>query len=286
MSRLLPAMLLCAVFLVQTVAVQKASDGRNKLPSDANAAYSIPSQLVKLSAPGFDGIAADFFFIKALAHIGGAKERAGKGSIGQEEWRWFEALIRTVIELDPYFLDPYTVATAYLPWDAGMTKEANALLEKGSNARDWDPILPFYAGFNHFYFLHDNEQASEWLMKAARKPGASPVYAIMATKLAYEGGKRTENSILFLEEMVRHSEDEELRKHFKMRILALTNMLILEKAVDGYKRQTGQAPANLETLLHKGFIKQIPEDPYGGNFYLDPEGKVRTTSKLSQMTER
>ena len=50
-------------------------------------------------------------------------------------------------------VDPYFYANAFLPWDAHMTEETNRLLEKGSRYRDWDWMLPFFIGFNDFFFL-------------------------------------------------------------------------------------------------------------------------------------
>ena len=78
-----------------------------------------------------------------------------------------------------------------------MVRETNELLEKGTRYRDWDWNLPFYAGFNNFFFLHDNAKASELLATAAQRPGPSEQLLSLAARLAYTE-KKTENAIMFL----------------------------------------------------------------------------------------
>jgi hypothetical protein len=40
-------------------------------------------------------------------------------------------------------------------------------------------------------------------------------------------------------------------------------------------------PRSLEELFQKGYLKEFPVDPYGGKFYIDEMGKVRSTSKFA-----
>jgi predicted transcriptional regulator len=66
-----------------------------------------------------------------------------------------------------------------------------------------------------------------------------------------------------------------------IRAEALERILELEEAVSAYRKRFQQPPESIEKLVEKGFIERIPADPYGGYFYLDEQGKVRTTSKLA-----
>jgi hypothetical protein len=159
-----------------------------------------------------------------------------------------------------------------------MIKETNALLEKGARYRDWDPLIPFFIGFNYFYFLQENDIASTYLMEASRRPGASPIFASLATKLAYKS-QRTENAIVFLEEILKKMNDETLKKEYETRLEALNDVLSLENAVNTYKKKFGRIPGCLDDLIKKGIIQEIPKDPYQGEFYIDPQGTVKTTSE-------
>lgn len=269
--------LISALALVQVIAVQRATYERRALPEADAASYIIPSKMTKVTMMEFDGLAADFIFLKALVFLERAKDRTETRKVNPWVWKRFSELINTVTDLDPYFVDPYYAANAYLPWDASMTQEANALLEKGSRHLDWDPALPFFLGFNYFYFLHDNEKAAEWLMTASRRPGASPLYASLAARLAYED-KKTENAIAFLEELLKRTDDENIKKQYEIRLLTLQGVFILETAVDSYKKKFHSTPPDLDALIEKQLIRELPHDPYGGSYYIDPEGHVRSTS--------
>jgi len=40
-------------------------------------------------------------------------------------------------------------------------------------------------------------------------------------------------------------------------------------------------PASINELVTAGFLKSVPKDPYGGEFYLTDKGKVESTSKFA-----
>lgn len=273
-------LVITALALAQVVAGRIATRERKSLPEGDSASYTLPSKMAKITALEFDGMASDFFYLKAIVFLGSAKERKETPNVKPQEWKWFAGMMNAVSDLDPYFADPYYVANAYLPWDAGMVVEADNFLKKGCEYRDWDSLLPFFLGFNYFYFLHDNAKAGDWLMTAARRPGGGAAgYANLAARLAYEG-KRTENGVLFLKELIGQTEDEELKARLETRLSAMTDILAIEQAVDSYRRKYRRLPPDIRALVAKGILKQVPDDPYGGEFYLEQDGTVRTTSDL------
>jgi len=143
-------------------------------------------------------------------------------------------------------------------------------------------VLPFFIGFNYFYFLHDDAAASAFLMEASRKPGADPLYANIAAKLAYKSN-RTEIAIAFLEEMAIKTKDEALKKGYEVRIEALKDIFLLENAVTAFKKKFGKTPLHLDDLVKKGIILEKPKDPYGGEFYVDSQGRIKTTTEAQRL---
>ncbi|MGE5172953.1 MAG: hypothetical protein ACM3MD_03900, partial [Betaproteobacteria bacterium] len=139
--------------------------------------------------------------------------------------------------------------------------------------------IPFYLGFNHFYFLQDNEKASEYLMEASRRPGTSSLMIDLATKLSHKVN-RTENAIIFLETILKRTDDERVRKEYETRLLALKRLFYLEKGVAFYQEKFGRKPQGLNELIHRKIINAIPADPYGGAFFLDAQGRVNSTSNF------
>lgn len=281
MRRLWPYLLLIAFAVVHVIAVGKLTRGVNVRTVTENPLYVLPSPIMKVASLDLDGVVSDFLFIEAMVHIGSNIQYQGNVltiSFSEPQWKWFHGVMDASSDLDPYFVDPYYVGNSFLAWDAGMIQEANALLEKGSRYRDWDWTLPFFLGFNQFYFLQDNEKAAEYLMEASRRPDASPVLASLASKLAFKANK-TENSILFLEEIIKETEDESTKKLFEARLEAFKAISLLERAVHAYQARFKRAPRNVEELVKKNIIAELPKDPYGGKYSIDSQGKVKTTSE-------
>jgi hypothetical protein len=281
--RRLSLIIVCIVFVVvHVVALGKLTEEAKNIPKGEDTAYVMPASILRITALEFDGLASDFLFLKSLVFLGSTFERKEEPRVKPWEWKWLYHVLDASAGLDPYFLDPYYFGNANLTWDGGLIREANALLEKGSYYRNWDFLLPFYIGFNNFYFLDDNEKASEFLMEAARRPGASSIYADLAVKLAYKE-RRTENAITFQEYILEHTEDPRLRTEYETRLIALRGVLYLEKATAAYKQRFGRYPRNLQDLIKKHIIDKLPREPYGGNYYVDSYGKVKTTSDSKLM---
>lgn len=279
MRRLAVVVLLIMLTVVHVLVLGKATEEVSALPRHEESAYVLPSPLLAITALEFDGLASDFMFLKVLVFFGGTLGRKEIPKVREWEWGWFYKVLDVSSDLDPYFFDPYYFGNAILTWDAGMIREANLLLEKGSRYRDRDWLLPFYLGFNHFYFFQDSEKASEYLMESSRRPGASPITVSLATKLAHKA-KRTETAIIFLEQILEKTEDARLRKEYETRLDGLRKLLYLERAVAFYKKKFGRTPVMLDELVKRGMIKAIPLDPYGGTFFIDRRGVVSSTSNF------
>ena len=283
MRRALPVVLLMLLLPFHILGLQAVTREWKSLPKGEDIAYVIPSPILKVTSLEFKGLTSDVMFLRALVFFGGLLERGNIQETKKWEWRWIHDTLNASTDLDPYFYDPYYFGEAQLTWGANMIKEANTLLDKGSKYRDWDWMLPFFIGFNHFYFLQENDKASEYLMTASKRPGGSSMFASLATRLAYKG-QRTENAIVFVEEMLKEEKNESVRKEFETRLEALKGILLLERAVIVYKDRFGIAPFSLKDLITAGIIAKLPEDPYGGEFYIALDGSIKTTSDLRPMT--
>lgn len=277
-----PAFIIIMLFVLTSAHVfllGRVTHGIKLLPQNEDSTFLLPSPILKVVTLDFRSIAADYLFLNALVFVGSTQERKERPRVKPWEWKWLYSTLDASTNLDPYFFDPYYFANAQLTWDALMIEEDNLLLEKGSKYREWDSLLPFYIGFNYFYFLQDNLNARKWLLEASRRPDAPSLYASLAEKLGYEK-KRTENAISFLEEISRRTEDEELKKKYKERLDFLHQVLQVENAVDTYKKKFRRVPPDIQALKRTGILHEIPVDPYGGRLYLDNSGKVKSTSEL------
>ncbi|HEY6873441.1 MAG TPA: hypothetical protein VI298_12015 [Geobacteraceae bacterium] len=277
--RLFPIVIIILLLPAYLFSLSMTSTQRKMLPLGGEVSYVLPSPLLKITALEFDGLASDFMFLKALTFYGGTLERKERPRVQEVEWRWMYDVLNAATDLDPYFYDPYYFANSNFTWEAHMVKEANTLLAKGNRYREWDWTIPFYMGFNEFYFLHDNAKASEYLMQGSKRPDADPILATLAVRMAYRGN-RTEIAIVFLQETLKKTKDKNTRRELGMRLEVLQGVLALERAVETYKSKFAKLPHDLNELVAKGLLARIPDDPYCGEFYLDEDGSVKTTSDL------
>jgi hypothetical protein len=276
-SLLIAILVLSLAVAANYAAIARVSRERDTLRKEEGMGLLFPSSISKIVALEYKGLLADVLFSRAQTFYGGKLSR--KEDLSEEEWSWIYKSVDIATDLDPYFLDPYYFGALTLAWDANKLKEANALLAKALRYRTWDWTIPFYLGFNHFYFLQDNEKASEYLMEASRRPGASSLIADLAVKLSYKVN-RTENAIIFLETILKRTDDERLRKEYETRLLALKRLLYLENGVVFYREKFGRKPQGLNELIQRKIIKEVPADPYGGTFHLDAQGRVSSTSNF------
>lgn len=193
----------------------------------------------------------------------------------------YENLVQA-IKLDPYNSDAYYFAQATFTWEARRIKEVNGLLEYGMKYRTNDYQLPFWLGFNCAYFLHDYENAGRYFQRAAEISG-QPLFSNLAARYFYEAGE-TDLGILYLDTLIKSAREPALKQLYTIRKEALEGVRTISQAVDAYRKSYNRAPADVQTLLKAGFLTQIPLDPYGGTFYIDANGRPKTTSNFATAT--
>lgn len=256
----------------------KIWENRAEVRRATAAGYVLPSKFSRVLALGNQGLLSDFLFLKTMTFYG--ERSILKQPMTEEDWQFVVQSLEAVTDLDPYFLDPYIFAEGLLTWDAGKIEAANRLLEKGRRHRKWDWRLPFFIGFNHFYFQGDYEKGAEYLMEASRLPGSYDFLPNLAARLAYYGGK-AKTAILFLKGMLVEAKDPRLRAAIEFRIEALEKASMLEELVAEFKEEKGREPRNVEELVKAGLIDKLPQDPYGGKWVILKNGRVYSTSRFT-----
>ncbi len=278
--------ILCVLLVIaHLITLSEVDRQSNLLNMKSENFYVLPSPLLKIMTFEFHGLTADYLFLKSLTFYGSTMERKEQPRIKDREWVWMYDVLNTATDLDPYFIDPYYFANASFTWGTGMVKETNDLLAKGSRYRDWDWMLPYFMGFNEFYFLKDNARASEYLMEGAKRPDAPLILTTLATRLEYESD-RTKIAVDFLNETIEKTKDKTVREDLKNRLVSLNGILILEKAVEIYRSKYHKIPHDVKELQTSHILIQTPIDPFGGEYYIDSHGEVKITSDLRMMAKR
>jgi tetratricopeptide (TPR) repeat protein len=236
-----------------------------------------------LSADHRETMAASLV-LKAIIYFGGIVDKQQSNVItAPPDYQGMSRMLHGAVYLDPYNMDAYYFAQAFLTWDAKQTMVANRLLEHGMKYRTWDWYLPFFAGFNYAYFLKDYENAAKYYRRAAELTG-NELYISLTSRYLQSSGK-TGLAIAYLATMLKSARDETARKTFKIRLEAFREVFKIEQARDEFLRENGRLPHSIDELLRKEYLYDMPVDPYGGHFYLEPDGEVTTTSKFAFATK-
>ncbi len=239
--------------------------------------YVLPSKITGPASLEFSGIVSDFLFLKITTFFGGKFIKNEK--FEEKHANFLYESMNILTDLDPWFWDAYLVADMILTWDFGKIDLANNLLFKAREHRTKDFKVPYFIGFNYFYFLKDNANGARYLMEAAKLPRSPSYLPSLATRLSMYQNQYGP-AILFLNETLQSTQSPELKKQFEIRLKTLIIMDDLEKKIHAFKQKFTVFPEKLTDLVDRGFIESIPDDPYGGKFVLLENKRVYTTSKM------
>ena len=239
--------------------------------------YVLPSKITGPASLEFSGIVSDFLFLKLSTSLG--TKFMQNESLEEKHAEFIYDFINILTDLDPWFWDAYLLADTILTWDFKRIDLANNLLFKAREHRTDDFQVPYHIGFNYFYFLKDNANGAGYLMEAARLPGAPSYLPALATRLSMYQNQYGP-AIMFLNNIIKSTQNPKLRKQFEIRLETLMIMDSLEKKVHEFEKKFGIFPGRLSDLVDEGLIESIPDDPYGGKFVLLKNKRVYTTSKM------
>lgn len=227
---------------------------------------------------------ASWLVMKVLFYYGSLVEAAQNEIILPTDYPAIHKNLATAIELDPYNMDAYYFAQAILVWDAGRIDDVNRMLEHGIKYRTWDWSLPFYTAFNSAYFQKDYQRAAKYYQQAAEISGYD-LFSRLAGRYLYETSQ-TDQAIAYLTVMEKNARKASIRKSFQIRLQALKEVQRVEVALQEYLEIYGNTPETLQDLIRLGLLERLPVDPYGGDFYLDTFGRVRTTSNFAFASQK
>jgi tetratricopeptide (TPR) repeat protein len=218
--------------------------------------------------------------MKVTMYFGGLMDKqASNVVVDKPDYRGMSNIIHSALKLDPYNMDGYYFAQSFLVWEVKQYNIANKLLEYGMKYRTWDWYLPFFAAFNHSYFLKDYKKSVDYYKRAGELSG-DPLYFSLAGRYMQESGQ-TELALGYLSAMEKGERNAAVKKNYQIRLKAFKEVRRIELARDSYLKSGGKLPLTVDSLVRSGLLSPPPIDPYGGRFFLEPNGKVATTSKFA-----
>jgi hypothetical protein len=245
------------------------------------ALYLQSGKHVKMIAPGFEGIAADVYWVRTVQYFGGRRSFSA-----DKNFALLYPLIDITTTLDPRLEIAYRYGAIFLseppPVGAGRPREGIAILERGARALPDSWWLRQDMGFFYYLFLKDAEKASEVLTEASKIPGAAFWLKAMAADLLAKGGDR-EKSRRMWRQMYEQAEEGILKAnaHDRLQVLdARDEADRLTAAAAEFERRQGRRPASLAELQASGLAHDPIVDSTGVPFEMDPSsGRVTISTR-------
>lgn len=230
--------------------------------------------LVQLAYSGGDGyLAANTNVFRSIM--------VGVNVTEPETYRVQAQLQVDAAHFNPWHEDNYYLSAAILPWN-GRVEEAQSILHRAAQARQWDMWPAFYYAFNAMYFERDMARAGQWAeIAATRHPRNAPALRAMAAAW-YERGDDPRVAMQILEDMYAGSQDKSFRDLLAARYRRLQGLLALREAAIAYRALHGSNAQQLEQLVGHAGLKELPADPLGLGYVLDADGDVQLADHVTR----
>ena len=229
-------------------------------------------EYVRLLTLGFNNFASDILWFNTINYF-------GQQYIAGKDFKWLSHMCNLVTKLDEKSEAQFEFCGNLLSWMAKEPVASNELLTRAIKAHPHSWRFPYMRGFNYWYFLEDNEKAREDMILATKRPNAPEFLTSLASRLI----SKTQDprvAIEFLQRSLNRTSDENVKnaieEKLKRAYLNLHSELLM-KAINKYQEETGKVAQSLNDLVETGFLRFIPEDPFGGTYYLK-NGEIRNTS--------
>ena len=228
---------------------------------------------VKLFTLGFNNFASDLLWFNTIDYF-------GKQFAAGRDYKWLSHMCELVTKLDEKSVSQFEFCGNLLAWMAKDARASNKLLTRAMSSHPNAWRFPYMRGFNNWYFLENHEKAREDMILATKKPDAPEFLTSLASRLI----SKTQDpkvAIEFLKRSLNRTSDENVKKaiteKLKRAYLSLHTEL-LSKAIANFEKKTGKMPQTLKEVADAGFLRFVPKDPFGGEYYLE-NGEIKNTSK-------
>ncbi len=238
--------------------------------------YLWSGQQVRRLFPGFEGLAADVYWLRTVQYFGGQRLFAAN-----KRFELLRPLIEITTTLDPRLEMAYRYGAIFLsepsPLGAGRPREGLEVLEAGVRNIPGSWRLRQDLGFFLYVYLHDSVRAAAVLNEAAEMPGAAFWLRTLAADVLAKGGERADARRMW-QQMYEQAEPGIIRENAKLHLQILDSQDLADRLtalVAELERRTGHRPARLSDLRAAGLWRGPLVDASGTPFGYDAgEGRV------------
>ena len=261
--------------LASVAGLSRVIDSHQPVPNPAVAGEQLylNGATVKRVSLGFNGLAADWYWMRSLQYVGRKALEGGQGlqldNLGTLNLKLLAPLLETTTTLDPQFMEPYEFAAIVLP--SIDVQEAIRITKKGIAANPSSWRLYQHLGYIHWQ-NQDYEAARDVYGAGAKIPGAPPWMEAMKARMAAEGGSRNTAREIY-QRMYEQAGDDKVKQMARRRLLQLDffdQRDALRQVMSSYKSHVGKCPASWRDLEPTLRALKVRLDSTGAP--IDPSG--------------
>lgn len=242
--------------------------------------YYLPSgEYLNIISFGYNNALSNLLWMDTLAYV-------GTHIVSDRKYIYLYHMIDIITRINPYFKSPYHLAGTIIPWELHKYDKALTILQRGNKYQPNDWIIWFQEGFIYMYFKNNYKKAAYYFNEAAKLPGCPTYIAGLAAKLIAKS-YNIDTAINTLYTMFKQTKEKHIKANIKEKLkilIAERNFEILENAINQYNNNKGTKPKTIKDLLSSGSLKILPSEPFGGKYYIDDNGKIKS-SKYNKRIE-
>jgi tetratricopeptide (TPR) repeat protein len=269
---ILPSLILIAVGYAAVIGLQPKPEKPKPQETDR---LTLNGGLFRGFLLGGEGLAADWYWMNALQHVGQRLETSQDETINLEDLRSLKInllypYLDAATDLDPHFIAAYSYGAVVLP--AINTEQAVRIAEKGiaNNPKQWR--LMQHLGYIHWR-AGNFEKAAEAYQRGAAIEGAAPFMRLMAAAMQSDAGSRTTARTIY-SEMAADSTDEAIAAIAAQKLAELDKLDVmdgLDQTLAEFREQNGRCATNLSEITRMLLRKDIANNPQLG---VDQTGRI------------
>jgi tetratricopeptide (TPR) repeat protein len=247
--------------------------------------YVLPGAVLRKLSMGQNGLLADIYWTRAVQYFG--SQRLAHST----NYSMLKPLIDTAVELDPQLLVAYYAGAFFLatpqPRGAGRPDMAVDLLKRGIKANPDYWRFWHHLGFTYYWELGDYQKAYEAYVEGSKNPKAHPWMKTMAAGILAKGGNRETSRLMWME-ILNSTEDETIRVNARNKLMFLKaqdDVEALDRVIQTYRKRENRPPGNFRDLIAAGLLRDVPVDPMGIPYVLEPGGRVAINPKSYLATD-
>jgi hypothetical protein len=249
-------------FQTHTDAVRWAAD-------DVNRRVFVPSpEATKVAAMGWGMMTADLLWVRAVLLFVDFLDAED-----EEDAVWTRTVIKTVGVLDPHWRTPFFYGGGMLRLLDDL-EGSDEIFSDGMKAFPEDPYFPFSLAMNAYLFHQDLERAVKYLDRASKMENAPRWYRSASAEFLSRSGQR-KTALKYLKDQIAlaNSDRERLVLENKYRSLLYEQVT---DVIDG--RQVRWEAHHGQKLESASQLPELPPDPLGGEWFVNPDGQVRSSA--------